>query len=174
MFENISDRLKERANKIKMIGFDVDGVFTDGSIFIGEQGEMFKKYCSLDGHGLRLAQSFGIKICVISARKSQAVHTRYKGFGFEEDIHTGVEDKWTCMQGIMKKYDLKAKEIAYIGDDALDIPVLENIGLAATPQNRHFSVDKHIHYITDKMGGYGAAREFVDLILVAQGKIPTD
>ena len=174
MFEDISERLVERAKKIKLIGFDVDGVLTDSSIFIGESGEVFKKYCSLDGHGMKLAKKFGIEVCIISARKSQAVHKRFENFGFDDDIYTGVEDKWTQMQKIMDKYKVSKDEVAFIGDDALDIPVLEQVGLAVCPQNRHFSLNKHVHYITDKMGGFGAAREFCDLILVCQNKIPRD
>lgn len=172
MFEKISDRLKERAQKIKLIGFDVDGVLTDSSIFMNEEGEVFKKFCSLDGYGLRLCMQFGIQICIISARKSNSVHKRFKGFGFEEDVHTGVEDKWACMEDILMKYGLEPENAAFIGDDALDIPVLEKVGLAACPANRHFSLDKHIHYITEKAGGMGAARELCDLILYAQGKVP--
>lgn len=174
MFEDISERLIERCKKIKLIGFDVDGVLTDGSIFIGESGEVFKKYSSLDGHGMKLALKFGIQVCIISARKSASVHKRYEGFGFEDDVHTGIEDKWTKMQEIIKKYELQNDEVAFIGDDALDIPVLEKVGLAVCPPNRHFSVDKHVHYITEHGGGFGAAREFVDLVLVAQNKIPRD
>ena len=172
MFEKISDQLKERASKIKLIGFDVDGVLTDGSIFINGEGEVFKKYSSLDGHGMKMAMQFDVRVCIISARKSPSVHKRYAGWGFDEDVHTGIEDKWTKMQEIIKKYNLKNEEVAFIGDDMLDIPVLEKVGLAATPPNRHYSVDKHIHYITQNNGGKGAARELCDLILVAQGKIP--
>lgn len=174
MFENISEKLIERAKKIKLVGFDVDGVLTDSSIFIGESGEVFKKYSSLDGHGMKLALKFGIQVCIISARKSACVHARFKGFGFEDDIYTGIEDKWTQMQKVMSKYNLQADEVAFIGDDALDIPVLEKVGLAVCPPNRHYSVDKHVHYITEHGGGFGAAREYVDLILVAQNKIPCD
>lgn len=172
MFKNISDNLKTRANKIKLVGFDVDGVLTDSSIFIGENGEVFKKYSSLDGHGMKMCLQFGIKVCIISARKSSCVHKRFEGWGFDDDVHTGIEDKWTKMQEIMKKYEIQEDEVAYIGDDMLDIPVLEKVGLAVSPSNRHYSVDQHIHYITEKEGGKGAAREFCDLILTCQGKIP--
>ncbi|MCE2929072.1 MAG: HAD hydrolase family protein [Candidatus Caenarcaniphilales bacterium] len=169
---NISDKFKNKAQKIKMIGFDVDGVLTDGSIFIAETGEVFKQFHALDGHGMRLAANFGIKICIISARKSPSVHKRFEGFGFESDIYTGVIDKWSCMQEIMMIHNLDKDEIAFIGDDSLDIPVLEQVGLAACPPNAHFSVQKHIHYITEKSGGHGAARELIDVILIAQEKIP--
>lgn len=173
MFEKISESLKSRANKIKLIGFDVDGVMTDSSIYIGEEGEVFKKYCSLDGHGLKMSLKFGLKICVISARKSQAVHQRFAGWGFDDDVHTGIEDKWSKMQEIMKKYNLQEEEVAFIGDDMPDVPILEKIGLAVAPANRHYCVDKHIHYITEKEGGKGAARELCDLILSCQGKVPS-
>jgi len=174
MFEKLSERLKDRASKIKLVGFDVDGVLTDSSIFIGEEGEVFKKYCSLDGYGMKLALQFGLEVCIISARKSASVHKRFDGFGFEDDIFTGVEDKWSAMKKLLEKYNLKEDEIAFIGDDALDIPVLEKAGLAGCPPNSHFSVNKHIHYITEKGGGFGAAREFLDLILYCQGKIPNN
>ncbi len=172
MFETLSNQLQERAKKIKLIGFDVDGVLTDGSIFIGESGEVFKKFSALDGHGLRLASNFGIKICIISARKSISVCKRFENFGFEDDIHTGVEDKLSCLKQIISKYNLNIDEVAFIGDDSLDIPILEKAGLAACPPRAHFSVLKHIHYITDSQAGFGAAREFIDLILFCQGKIP--
>lgn len=174
MFENISERLKERAAKIKIIGFDVDGVLSDGTLFINEHGEMFKQFCSLDGYGLRLAGNFGIKVCVISARKSPSVHKRFESFDFHEDVFTGIGDKLSCMEEILSKHNLSFEEAAFLGDDALDIPVLEKVGLAGCPPNAHFSVKKLIHYITDAGGGYGSAREFVDLILYAQGKIPNN
>lgn len=172
MFTKISDRLKERAAKIKLIGFDVDGVLTDGSIFINEGGEVFKKFHSLDGHGFRLAKNFGIDICVISARKSPHVHVRFAGFGFEENIHTGVLDKLTCLEEIIKAKGISYDEVAFIGDDDLDVPILEKAGLSACPPGAHYGVFKHIHYITNKKGGKGAAREFIDLILYSQDKIP--
>lgn len=172
MFTKISGNLKERAAKIKLIGFDVDGVLTDGSIFINEEGEVFKKFHSLDGHGLRLAKNFGLEICVISARKSLHVHTRFSGLGFEENIYTGVLDKLSCLQEIIKAKGFSFDEVAFIGDDDLDVPILEKVGLSSCPPGAHYGVFKHIHYITNKEGGKGAAREFVDLILYSQNKIP--
>ena len=174
MFENISDQLKSRASKIKLIGFDVDGVLTDGSIYIHEDGEAFKKFHALDGHGLKLAKSFGLEICIISARKSPHVHTRFQGFGFEDSIHTGIVDKLSCLVKIIKEKNISLDEVAFIGDDALDVPILEQAGLASCPPEAHYSVLKHIHYITERNGGKGAARELVDLILYCQGKIPNE
>lgn len=172
MFSKISDQLKTRAAKIKLIGFDVDGVLTDGSIFINESGEAFKKFNSLDGHGLRLAKQFELEICIISARKSPHVHARFANFGFEDSIYTGIHDKLSKLKEIAIEKNIALDEIAFIGDDALDIPILEQVGLAACPPGAHYSVFEHIHYITEREGGKGSAREFVDLILYAQGKIP--
>lgn len=171
MFEILSNKLQDKAKQIQLIGFDVDGVLTDGSIFISEKGEIFKKFHSLDGYGMRLAMNFGIQICIISARSSPSVHKRFQDLGLS-DIYTGTQDKWSVMQEIASKYSLNPEQIAFIGDDALDIPVLEKVGLAACPPQAHFSVKKHIHYITNTLGGHGAAREFIDLILIAQEKIP--
>lgn len=172
MFNKISDELKARAAKIKLIGFDVDGVLTDGSIFMNESGEAFKKFHSLDGYGLRLAKQFGLELCIISARKSAHVHARFEGFGFEDSVYTGIHDKLTKLKEIAESMKIGLDEIAFIGDDALDIPILEQVGLAVCPPGAHYSVLEHIHYVTDRGGGKGAAREFCDLILYSQAKIP--
>ncbi len=167
----ISDRLKERAAKIKLIGFDVDGVLTDGSIFIGDHGEFIKRFFALDGLGIRLAHKFGIGTAIISARKSNQTLVRFSDLGVEE-IHIGIEDKLSCLKAIAERKSLSFDEIAFIGDDSIDVPILEQVGLAACPPNAHYSVLKHIHYITERAGGEGAARELIDLVLFAQGMIP--
>ncbi|MCH2227318.1 MAG: HAD hydrolase family protein [Candidatus Caenarcaniphilales bacterium] len=171
MFEKISDRLKARAEKIKMIGFDVDGVLTDGSLFIGKEGELVKRFFALDGLGMKLAMQFGIKVAVVSARHSEHTINRCTDLGLEE-IHVGVEDKLSCVHDLLARHELKFEEFAFIGDDSIDVTVLELAGLSACPPESHYSVFKHIHYITERAGGHGAAREFIDLILAMQGKIP--
>ncbi len=172
MFQGkISDRLKERASKIKLIGFDVDGVLTDGSIYIGEEGELVKRFYALDGLGIRLAHRFGLATAIISARNSKQTVRRFADLEVKE-IHVGVEDKLTCLQNIAERMGIAFEEIAFIGDDSIDVPILEQIGLAACPPNAHYSVFKHIHYITERAGGEGAARELIDLVLWVQGKIP--
>ena len=171
MFEKISERLKERAKKIKIIGFDVDGVLTDGSLYFGDEGEHIKRFYALDGHGFRLAESYGLKIAVISARESRHVIKRCQDLGISE-IHTGVKDKLVCVNDILERHGAQINEMAFIGDDSIDVPVLEKVGLSACPKNPHYSVLKHIHYITERDGGHGAAREFIDLILFCQDRIP--
>lgn len=171
MFEKISEALKTRAQKIKMIGFDVDGVLTDGSLFIGDKDEVFKRFHALDGMGIRQAMQFGIHVAIISARPSKQVHPRFEDLGVP-DIHVGAEDKLGVVNSLLEKYNVNMDEFAFIGDDSVDVPVLEKAGLSATPKTHHYSVEKHIHYITEKDGGYGAAREFTDLILSCKGLIP--
>ena len=171
MFDKISDRLKERANKVKMICFDVDGVLTDGSLFIWPEGELFKKFFALDGHGMKLAMKFGIECCIVSARPSKHTIARFEDLGLKE-IHVGVENKLDKVEELAKKFNISLDEIAFIGDDSIDVPVLERSGLAVCPPNSHYSVYKHIHYITERAGGLGAGRELVDLVLYSQGLIP--
>lgn len=171
MFEKISERLKERAQKIKMIGFDVDGVLTDGSIIIGEKGEALKKFSAFDGLGIRLAHQFDLKTAIVSARESVYPHVRFQDLGMDE-IHTGVQDKLACIQELLDKYQVKMEEFAFIGDDSVDITVMEKAGLVACPPEAHYSVFQHIHYITERGAGKGCAREFIDLVLYSQGKIP--
>ncbi len=171
MFQEISQKLKERAKKIKLVVFDVDGVLTDGSIFIGEKGEAIKRFSAFDGLGIRMAHQFELNTAIISARDSIFPHVRFKELGMEE-IHTGVQDKMKCLKDIMTKFNVSLEEVAFIGDDAVDLVVLEKVGLAACPPEAHYSVFKHIHYITERSAGQGCAREFIDLILYSQGKIP--
>lgn len=172
VFAEISDRLKERASKIKLIGLDVDGVLTDGTVFIGEHGEQFKNYSAFDGLGIRMARQFGIDVAIISGRESIHTHVRFaKGLDLKE-VHTGVKDKLALAEKLLKKYSLEMDQMAFIGDDTIDVTLLEKVGLAACPPEAHYSVLKHIHYITERAAGKGSAREFIDLILHSQGKIP--
>jgi 3-deoxy-D-manno-octulosonate 8-phosphate phosphatase (KDO 8-P phosphatase) len=172
MFERLSERLIERAKKIKIIGFDVDGVLTDGSLYFGDEGEIIKRFYALDGHGFRLAASYDLQVAVISARESKQAIKRCQDLGLSE-IHTGIKDKLACVKDILARNNYVLEEMAFIGDDSIDVPVLECVGLAACPKNSHYSVLKHIHYITEREGGHGAAREFIDLILFCQSKIPS-
>lgn len=173
MFEDISDRLKERAAKIQMIGFDVDGVLTDGSLYIGPSGEEFKKFFAMDGLGFKMAEQFGLKIAIISGRPSEQTLQRCQRDLGVKDVHVGVKDKLAKAREILESHQLSMENFAFIGDDTIDLTLLEQSGLAACTKDAHYSLFKHIHYITDREGGRGAAREFIDLILYSQGKIPS-
>ena len=171
VFKEISQKLKDRAKKIKLICFDVDGVLTNGDIFIGKEGEHFKQFSAFDGLGIRMAQQFGLETAIISARDSVFPHVRFKDLGMEE-IHTAVADKMAKLKEIQEKLGITMEQTAFIGDDAVDITVLEKVGLSGCPPEAHYSVFKHIHYITERGAGKGCAREFIDLVLYCQGNIP--
>jgi 3-deoxy-D-manno-octulosonate 8-phosphate phosphatase (KDO 8-P phosphatase) len=171
MFKNLSERLQLRAAHIKLLVFDIDGVLTDGSIMIGEQGELVKRFYAMDGHGIKLALQFGLELAVISGRESIQTHVRCEDLGMT-DIYTGVENKIACLDKLIEEKGLTYEDVAFIGDDSIDISILEKVGLSVCPPESHYSVFKHVHYITDRKGGYGAAREFIDLILYCQNKIP--
>ena len=150
--------------------FDVDGVLTDGRLFIGEQGEVFKAFHALDGHGLKLLAQGGIVPIVITGRDSPAVRRRLADLGLMDHAHFGVADKLACAEGVLAQLDLAWADVAAIGDDWPDLPLLQRAGLACAPPNAHAEVRALAHHVTTAAGGAGAAREFCDLLLMANGR----
>ena len=160
----------ERAYEIQLLILDVDGVLTDGSLFIGPDGaEHLKVFDSLDGHGLKLLISVGIKVAIITGRNSPMVQMRAKALGIEY-VYMGVEDKKVAFLDLLSALQLQAKDCAAIGDDWPDLAVLKQVRLACAPANAHAEVHKIAHYICRKNGGSGAVREICDLILIAQNQ----
>ena len=150
--------------------FDVDGVLTDGRLFIGEQGELFKAFHVLDGHGLKLLQQAGIAVIVITGRDSSAVRRRIDDLGLGAHAHYGVADKLACAGAILAALNVCWDEVAVIGDDWPDLPLLGRAGLACAPPQAHAEVRALAHHITAAGGGAGAAREMCDLLLMASGR----
>jgi 3-deoxy-D-manno-octulosonate 8-phosphate phosphatase (KDO 8-P phosphatase) len=149
--------------------FDVDGVLTDGQIFIGEQGELFKGFHALDGHGLKMLRKAGIEPLVITGRDSPAVRRRVADLGLVHALY-GVNDKLAAATQLLVALGLAWDEIAAIGDDWPDLPLLERAAFAAAPPNAHAEVLAVAHHVTQAAGGFGAAREFCDLLLMAAGR----
>ena len=149
--------------------FDVDGVLTDGRIYIGEHGETFKAFSTLDGHGLKLLRLAGIEPVVITGRDSPAVRRRVADLGL---VHAafGAQDKLAAAQALLRTLSLEWAEVAAMGDDWPDLPLLVRAGLACAPPQAHLEVRAVAHHITQAPGGHGAAREFCDLLLVAAGR----
>jgi 3-deoxy-D-manno-octulosonate 8-phosphate phosphatase (KDO 8-P phosphatase) len=157
-----------KAKKIKVIVTDVDGVLTDGFVFINDTKiEPFGKFSIYDGMGVKIAHDCGIKIIVISGRKSLATEARCSKLGIDE-AHTGIDDKASKLAEIALRLKLDYSELAYIGDDLIDLKVMSMVGFKVAPQNAVKSVKQRAHYITTKSGGDGVLREVVDLILKAQ------
>jgi 3-deoxy-D-manno-octulosonate 8-phosphate phosphatase (KDO 8-P phosphatase) len=149
--------------------FDVDGVLTDGRIFIGEAGELFKAFSTLDGHGLKLLAQAGIAPIVITGRDSPAVRRRVADLGLTHAVY-GAKDKLAAAVPLLAALGIDWPEVAAIGDDWPDLPLLSRAGLACAPANAHAEVKAIAHHVTRAAGGDGAAREFCDLLLMACGR----
>lgn len=159
----------ERARRIKLLAMDVDGVLTDGRIILGNQGEELKAFNVHDGLGITLAHQAGIHTAIITGRESEIVRRRGAELKIQ-DIHQKVADKDKCIQHLLEKYDLMLDEVAFIGDDLNDVPLLLQVGLAAAVADATPEARRYAHLVTQAGGGHGAVRELITLILKAQGK----
>jgi 3-deoxy-D-manno-octulosonate 8-phosphate phosphatase (KDO 8-P phosphatase) len=166
---NFAPELLLQAQGIRTAIFDVDGVLTDGRIYIGEQGELFKAFSTLDGHGLKLLAQGGIAPVVITGRDSPAVRRRIADLGVGQALY-GVHDKLAAAQALLQQAGLSWSEVATIGDDWPDLPLMRHAAFACAPANAHVEVKAVAHHVTAAAGGHGAAREFCDLLLVASGR----
>ncbi len=156
--------LAAKAKKIKLLLLDVDGVMTDGTIILDSRGNETKAFHVRDGHGIKLAQREGIVIGIITGRSSEAVNLRARELGIQE-VHQGAHDKLAVYDSLVTKYGLRDEEIAYIGDDSVDVAIFERVGLAAAVADADPSVKPHVDMITKATGGRGAVREVITLIL---------
>lgn len=158
-----------RARKIRMLLLDVDGVMTDGGILLGSDSVELKKFHAHDGMGIALAKASGMLVGILTGRDSEAVRRRAKELEIDE-IQQGAIDKVKGYEAVLKKYGLKDEEIAYIGDDLLDIPILRRAGLSICVANGVAEAKRVSHYVTKNKGGEGAVREAVERILTGKGK----
>lgn len=160
--------LLEKAKKLKLLILDVDGVLTDGRLFFDNQGNEYKCFHARDGHGMKLLQQTGVEIAVISGRKATSVTLRLQNLGITH-IYQGYDDKILAFNAIISKTGLAPQQIAYMGDDILDLPVMRRVGLAIAVQDANFAVKQRADWCTDLPGGLGAVREVCDFIMQAQG-----
>lgn len=158
-----------RAQKVRVVFFDVDGVLTDGGLHFTESGETLKRFSTLDGHGLKLLQKAGITPAVITGRDSAPLRTRLQALGIVH-VRYGTEDKAPAAQEILNTLGLDWSQAAHMGDDWPDLAVMNRVAFACAPSNAHIEVKAMAHYVTQREGGHGAARELCDLILVAVGR----
>lgn len=154
---------------MKAAVFDVDGVLTDGRLYISEQGETAKAFSALDGHGLKLLQQGGIQPLVITGRDSPAVRRRVADLGLNHAVY-GAHDKLAAATALLAGLHLAWPDVAVIGDDWPDLPLLARAGFACAPANAHAEVRGMADHVTTATGGHGAAREFCDLLLMAAGR----
>ena len=162
--------MNPKIKKIKMIISDVDGVWTDGSFYKGTDGQEFKKFNVNDGVGVAMARAAGFKIALISGRYSPATEYRAKELNIG-DVYNGGLNKIPAYDELKKKYNLIDSEIAYVGDDLIDISVMEKVGAPIAVSNAIINVKEISIYITKTAGGYGAFRESVSWIIDQQGRM---
>ena len=161
--------METRARKIRLLLLDVDGVMTDGRIVYDSNGVETKFFNVKDGLGIKLVQRAGIEVGIISGRGSRVVDDRAAELGIAI-LYQRAADKLGPYQEILRKLHISDEEVAYIGDDIIDIPIFRRAGLCAAPADAIDDVFPYVHYVTSRRGGWGAVREVCDLILKAQGK----
>lgn len=158
----------EKARRIRLLIFDVDGVLTDGSLFIGDDGQEYKAFNSRDGHGIKMLMGYGIEVAIITGRTSNVVEHRVKNLGITH-VYQGQQDKLQAYRDLSEKLGIAHEEIAYVGDDVVDLPVMRRVGIAIAVQDAHALVRKHSHWQTPSPGGRGAARDVCEMLMEAKG-----
>jgi 3-deoxy-D-manno-octulosonate 8-phosphate phosphatase (KDO 8-P phosphatase) len=160
----------ERARSVRLAVFDVDGVLTDGTLYIGPQGEAFKAFNILDGHGVKMLQAAGVATAIISGRTSEAVSRRAAELAIAHVVQ-GSKDKVESFEELIASLGLEAGACAFVGDDLPDLAVMRRCGFAVAVANAADAVKATAHYVTRASGGRGAVREFCELVLRAQGQL---
>ena len=162
--------IQAKAAAIKLVIFDVDGVLTDGSLFLGDDGQEYKAFNSKDGHGMKMLQHTGVGIAIITGRSSEVVRIRMHSLGIE-NVFQGIHDKRAAYEKLKAQLGLSDAQIAYVGDDVVDLPVMTQVGLSITVADGHALCKQHAHWISSHGGGRGAAREVCEMLMDAQGTL---
>jgi 3-deoxy-D-manno-octulosonate 8-phosphate phosphatase (KDO 8-P phosphatase) len=160
----------QKAKDVKLVIFDVDGVLTDGSLFLGDDGQEYKAFHSRDGHGMVMLMQTGVQIGIITGRRSDVVRIRMESMGIEH-VFQGHRDKTPPYEELKKTLGLDDADIAYVGDDVVDLPIMCRVGLAIAVQDAHPLVKQHAHWQTSHTGGRGAGRDVCEMIMEAQGTL---
>lgn len=163
-------QILEKAKKIRLVCFDVDGVLTDGRLFFDDQGQESKGFHARDGLGFKLLRQSGVEVAVISGRRSESVKRRMAALDISL-VYQGQDDKLIALAELCQTLNLQHDQIAHVGDDVLDVPIMKRVGLSIAVQDAHDFVKQQAHWCTALPGGYGAAREVCDLIMTAQGTL---
>ena len=162
--------LADRIKPLRLVAFDVDGVLTDGGLYLSDSGEEFKRFNSLDGHGLKMLKASGVELAIITGRTSRCVEQRARNLGIAR-LHQGVEDKLAVMLALLAELKLAPEAAAFMGDDVVDLPVMRRVGLALSVPAAPQVVRDHAHYVSQREAGHGAVREVCEMILGAQGTL---
>jgi 3-deoxy-D-manno-octulosonate 8-phosphate phosphatase (KDO 8-P phosphatase) len=168
----MNQEVLERAKRVKLIVFDVDGVMTDGSLYLCDDGQEYKAFNSQDGLGMKLLKASGVDMAIITGRTSKVVVKRAENTGVAH-FFQGVEDKLEAFMQLSRELGLDHSECAFMGDDVVDLPPMLRSGLAITVPAAPALVKKHAHVVTEREGGRGAVREICEFIMRAQGTLDT-
>jgi 3-deoxy-D-manno-octulosonate 8-phosphate phosphatase (KDO 8-P phosphatase) len=168
----MTDNASDSARQVRLLIVDIDGVLTDGGLQFDNRGEEYKTFNSLDGHGIRMMLENGIEVAVITGRKSEIVEHRMRDLGVRQ-IYQGYRDKLPAFEKLLQDSGLAPDQVAYIGDDLPDLPIMQRVGFAVAVQNAHSFVKQNCDWITDTPGGKGAVREATDFILKSQSLLAT-
>ena len=169
-YGKVSSNIFEQAQKIKIFICDVDGVFSDGRIYLGNDGEELKAFHTKDGFGLKAIMQQGIEVAIITGRQSNIVENRMTALGVKH-IYQGKDDKLSVYKSLLEKLNLTPEQTAYIGDDVVDLPIMLHSGLGIAVNDAHPLVLQKADLVTTVKGGFGAVREICDLFLQCHGQL---
>ena len=158
------------AKQIKLLVLDVDGVMTDGRLYITDEGEVMKAFNCHDGHSIKMLRNSGVEIAMISGRKSPALDKRANELGIQH-LYQGREDKINALNELLDTLDVSYQQIAHLGDDLPDLPIIRRVGLGMAVANAYPLVKEHAAWCTQAKGGEGAVREACDFIMAAQNTL---
>jgi len=159
-----------KAAQIELVILDVDGVLTDGRLYLGNDGNEYKAFHIRDGHGIKMLLEAGVEIAIISGRHAASVERRMADLGIRY-AYLGVQDKLAAFNSLLVRLGLNAEQVAYVGDDLIDLPVMSRVGLAIAVQDADPFVKQHAHWQTPSQGGLGAVRDVCELLLEARGQL---
>lgn len=172
VLSRVNAETRERAQSVRLMVFDVDGVLTDGSLYYGEHGEALKRFHAQDGHGLRLLQEAGLDVAFITGRSGPILERRAAELGIKE-VKQGVRDKGAALTEMAQRLGISMNHVGFMGDDIIDLSAMQRANFAATVPHAPVYVAQAAHWISTLSGGNGAARECCDLLLAARGKLGT-
>lgn len=164
----INPQIEEKIKSLKLLILDVDGVLTDGRLFFDQDGREYKCFHARDGHGIKLLRRSGVELAVISGRQSDAVAVRMRSLGVDY-VYQGQENKIAAFDELLEKLAVTADETAYVGDDLLDLPIMQRVGFAVAVSDANVAIKPYADWCTQVPGGLGAVREVCDLIMQTQG-----
>lgn len=168
ILSKIPDSVKERARNIELVIFDVDGVLTDGGLYYTATGESQKRFHALDGHGIKMLKQSGIQVALMTGRQSEITNRRTAELGVNHLLQN-VRNKSDALIELTKELNIELDRVAFVGDDVIDIPAMQKVGLALSVPNAPVYIQQAAHWVSQLAGGQGGAREHCDMILASQG-----